>query len=589
MPTEAPPAVSTATPPPTDTTTFDLTRRPWIPVLRTDGVETELSLVEVFEQAGRVRRLVGDVPTQDFALLRLLLAILHDAIDGPQEIEDWADLWEEGLPLDRVRDYLDEHAGRFDLLHPRAPFLQVADLRTSKGEYASLDKMVADVPNGARFFTMRFHGAQHLGYAEAARWVVHAHAYDPSGIKAGAEGDPRVKGGKGYPLGVGWAGNLGGVHVEGDDLRQTLLLNLIAFDFTNLVTEPERDRPAWAHPPVTAAPLEAVEAAARPHGLRDLYTWQTRRLRLHHDGQGAHGVLLSYGDPLSPRNMQPREPMSAWRRSPAQEKKLREPTVYLPREHDPARAAWRGLGALVTGKVRGADQRQEAADQVRPRILEWIAGLTVGDYLPKGYLVRARLVGAVYGTQQSVIDEIVDDAVAMPVVLLHQDNGELARTAVDAVSDAEEAVTALGDLATGLAQAAGADGEGPRATARDRGFGELDGLFRGWLRDLATPEEGEADLDTLLNDPEYPTRRRGRWQRTVRETVSRLGDELIESAGEASWEGRVLDTKNGAFWLNTSSVDLRFRKALRKCLTLATPEPATAPDTDSESSTEEEQ
>ena len=612
MPTEAPPAAAAAPPRPT-TTTFDLTRRPWIPGLRTDGVETELSLVEVFEQADRVRRLVGDVPTQDFALLRLLLAILHDAIDGPREIEDWADLWEEGLPLERVRAYLDEHAERFDLLHPHAPFLQVADLRTSKGEYGSLDRVVADVPNGTRFFTMRFHGAQRLGYAEAARWVVHAHAYDPSGIKAGVEGDPRTKNGKGYPLGVGWAGNLGGVHVEGDDLRQTLLLNLIAFDTANLHTDPERDRPAWAHPPVTAAPLAAAEAAARPHGLRDLYTWQTRRLRLHHDGEGAHGVLLSYGDPLNPRNMQLREPMSVWRRSPAQEKKLREPTIYLPREHDPARAAWRGLGALVTGQVKGAEQRQEAAEQVRPRVLEWIAGLTVGDYLPKGYLVRARLVGAVYGTQQSVIDEIVDDAVAMPVVLLHRDNREPAKTAVAAVTDAEEAVTALGDLATGLAQAAGADGEGPRATARDRGFGELDEPFRGWLRDLATPEDEDTDLDSLLSDPEYPARRRGAWQRIVGRTVSRLGDELIESAGEASWEGRVLDIKTGAFWLNTSSVDLRFRRALRKCLPLAVtdagpvahvepdpdaePDPGTGPgpdtdstpDTDSENHTEEEQ
>lgn len=587
MPTEAPRATATTTPQSTTTQAFDLTRQPWIPVLRTDGVETELSLVEVFEQAEQVRRLVGDVPTQDFTLLRLLLAVLHDAIDGPGEIEDWAELWEEGLPLEQVLNYLAEHADRFDLLHPSTPFLQVADLRTSKGEYGSLDRMVADVPNGARFFTMRFHGAQRLGYAEAARWVVHAHAYDPSGIKAGAEGDPRTKNGKGYPLGVGWAGNLGGVYIEGDDLRQTLLLNLIAFDTANLGIDPELDRPAWAHPPVTAAPLDAVDAAARPHGLRDLYTWQTRRLRLHHDGQGAVGVLLSYGDPLSPRNMHLREPMSTWRRSPAQEKKLREPTVYLPREHDPARAAWRGLGALVTGEVRGAEQRKEAAEYVVPRIREWVDRLAVDEYLPKDHLVRFRLVGAVYGTQQSVIDEIVDDTVAMPVVLLHQDSRELAKTAVAAVTDAEEAVTALGDLATGLAQAAGADGEGPRATARDRGFGELDELFRGRLRDLATPEDGQTDLDSLLNDPEYPARWRGAWQRIVRDTISRLGDELIESAGHASWEGRVLDTKNGTFWFNTSSVDLRFRRALRMCLPLTVTD--TEPIPDSGNDTEEEQ
>lgn len=564
---------------------FDLTRKPWIPVLRTDGTEAELSLIEVFEQAEDVRRLVGDVPTQDFALLRLLLAILHDALDGPQEIEDWAELWDDGLPVETLRAYLGTHRERFDLLHPITPFLQVADLRTKKGEYSALDRIVADVPNNARFFTMRGHGAERLGYAEAARWVVHTHAYDPSGIKSGAVGDPREKGGKGYPQGVGWSGNLGGVYAEGDNLRQTLLLNLIAFDTPNLDTdtEPGRDRPAWVHPPAASAPLEGAQAASRPHGLRDLYTWQTRRLRLHHDDEGVHGVLLAYGDPLPPRNMHLREPMSTWRRSPAQEKKLREATVYLPRDHDPARAAWRGLGSLVTGEVRGAEQRQEAAEYVRPRVLDWVARLTVDGYLPRGYLLRVRLTGAVYGTQQSVIDEIVDDALAMPVVLLHRHNQELARAAVGAVSDAEDAVTALGDLATGLAQAAGADGEGPRATARDRGFGELDGLFRTWLRGLASAQDPGTGADDPLDDPLFPAEQRCRWQLIVRDSVSRLGDELIDSTSEASWEGRVLESKSGPFWLNTSSVDLRFRRALRRCL------PLTNTDSGADDSTEEDQ
>ena len=586
---EAPTAVATSEPGTSPPRCFDLTRRPWIPVLRLDGSEAELSLTEVFEQAETVRRLVGDVPTQDFVLLRLLLAILHDVIDGPQEVEDWAELWDDGLPLAELRTYLDTHRERFDLLHPRTPFLQVADLHTSKGEYSALDRIVADVPNGSRFFTMRAHGARRLDFAEAARWVVHAHAYDPSGIKSGAEGDPRVKGGKGYPQGVGWAGQLGGVYAEGDNLRETLLLNLISFDTNNLETGGKsapggqgsgHDRPAWAHPPCTSAPLEGARAASRPHGLRDLYTWQSRRLRLHHDDQGAYGVLLSYGDPLAPRNMQTREPMSTWRRSPAQEKKLREATVYLPRDHDPARAAWRGLGALVTGEVRGREQRQEAADQVIPRVLEWISRLTVDRYLPRGYLIRARLAGAVYGTQQSVIDEIIDDSVTLPVDLFHPDNRELARAAVGAVSDAEDAVTALGDLATGLAQAAGTDGEGPRATARDRGFGDLDAAFRQWLRGL-TPSTAQGAGDPG-DDSALPTERRRAWQFTARGIVSRLGDELIESASEASWEGRVLDTRGGPFWLNTSSADLRFRRALRTAL------PLTVPDSGSEN-TEEEQ
>lgn len=537
---------------------FDLTARPWIPVQRLDGQETELSLTEVFAQAADIRRLVGDVPTQDFALLRLLLAILHDAVDGPREVEDWEELWEGGIPVDRVRAYLAEHRDRFDLLHPVTPFFQVADLRTGKGGHSSLDPIVADVPNGSRFFSMRAHGAERMAFAEAARWVVHAHAYDTSGIKSGAVGDPRLKGGKVYPQGVGWAGNLGGVYVEGDDLQQTLLLNLIPFDTDNLRIDADRDAPAWRHPQGTAEPLTGVEAAVRPYGLRDLYTWQSRRIRLHHDGEQVHGVLLAYGDPLTARNKHRHEPMTAWRRSPAQEKKLRESEVYLPREHDPSRSAWRGLGALVAGYDRYGEQRHEAAKLVRPRVLDWLFQLThVHHVLDKDFLVRARLVGAIYGTQQSVIDEIVDDAVAMPVVLLHDLDNILTRTAIDAVTDAEETVTVLGDLATALAEASGAEGEGPRAKARDRGFAELDEPFRKWLRDLRPSE-----------NPLYPTEQRRRWQLTVHQVVSWLGDELMDTAGEAAWTGRVVSTKKGSVWLTASRADLRFRAALRATLPL---------------------
>ena len=85
---------------------FDLTSQPWLPVQGLNGLEAELSLLEVFEQAEDLRRLIGDVPTQEFALLRLLLAILHDAIDGPADIEEWQELWESGLPINDIADYL---------------------------------------------------------------------------------------------------------------------------------------------------------------------------------------------------------------------------------------------------------------------------------------------------------------------------------------------------------------------------------------------------------------------------------------------------------------------------------------------------
>ncbi|MFF5256946.1 type I-E CRISPR-associated protein Cse1/CasA [Streptomyces leeuwenhoekii] len=535
-------------PPGTDESTissFDLTDRPWIGVLRCDGTQDELSLRQVFAQADDLRRVVGDLATQEFALVRLLLAVAHDALDGPRDIEEWADLWSDADCFALVAAYLDTHRGRFDLLHPDVPFFQTAGLRTAKDEVFPLNRIVADVPNGEPFFTARMPVVERLSFAEAARWVVHAHAYDTSGIKSGAVGDDRVKGGKVYPLGTGWAGGLGGVFAEGDTLRETLLLNLVAADTEELETAPD-DRPAWRREP--CGPGGAERSATGP---RDLYTWQSRRLRLHHDADGVHGVVLGYGDPLAARNMHRREPMTAWRRSKAQEKKLRESPVYLPREHDPGRSAWRGIASLVADRSEAA-QGADAALFLRPGVLEWVARLVTEGHLPRGFLVRARVVGAAYGTQQSVVDDVVDDHLAMPVVLLHRQDRTYARQAISAAEDAELAVQALGDLAADLARACGGDPDGPRAVAHAAGFDVLEEPYRRWLSGLA--EAGD------------PFEQRGVWKREVRGLVGRLGERLVEAAGEAAWQGRTVTGKQGTRWLNAGLADTWFRARLARVL-----------------------
>ncbi|MER6407528.1 type I-E CRISPR-associated protein Cse1/CasA [Streptomyces viridosporus] len=525
---------------------FDLTGRPWVQVLRSDGSQDELSLRQVFAQAGELRRVVSDLATQEFALVRLLMAVAHDALDGPADIEEWAELWEDPDCFAPVQAYLEEHRERFDLLHPVTPFLQTAGLRTTKDEVFSLNRIVADVPAGEPFFSARMPDVERLTFAEAARWVVHVHAYDTSGIKTGMADDDRVKGGKVYPLGTGWAGGLGGVFAEGETLRETLLLNLVAADTEGLEFSPG-DRPAWRRGP--CGPGSDGRSATGP---RDLYTWQSRRVRLHHDADGVHGVVLGYGDPLAWRNMHGREPMTPWRRSPAQEKKLGRSPVYLPLEHDPARSAWRGIAALLADRLEETGGA-EAPSRLRPRVLEWVARLVTEGHLSRRFLVRARVAGVSYGTQQSVIDEVVDDRLVMPVVLLHGQDPTYARQAIAAAEDAERAVRALGDLAADLARATGAEQEGPKSAARAEGFDALDHPYRGWLSAMAeTPD---------------PFEHRHTWQRQVRQMVGRLGDRLIAAAGDAAWEGRIhTDTKGGTHWLNAGLADVWFRGRLARAL-----------------------
>jgi CRISPR system Cascade subunit CasA len=68
---------------------FDLVSRPWILTRRLDGHIAQVGLEELFATAHDLRAIVGEVPTQTFALVRLLLAILHRATDGPPDGHAW--------------------------------------------------------------------------------------------------------------------------------------------------------------------------------------------------------------------------------------------------------------------------------------------------------------------------------------------------------------------------------------------------------------------------------------------------------------------------------------------------------------------
>lgn len=531
------------------TRSFDLVERPWIMVHRLDGAVEEVSLRDVFARAHEFRAVLGDIPTQEFALVRLLLAILHRAVDGPPTEQAWQVLRRDGAPpAGDVADYLGHFRHRFDLLHPETPFYQIAELHTARNDVFSLDRLIADVPTNARLFTTRLQsGLERITFAEAARWLVHCHAFDPSGIKSGAVGDSRMKGGRGYPIGTGWAGMLGGVLVEGGNLWETLLLQLIPED-AGLVGSGADDVPVWEREP--HGPAEEVEGGRPPRGPLDLYTWQSRRVRLFSDADGVYGVLIANGDKLTPQDEFRREPMSAWRRSQAQEKKLGRTPVYMPREHEPERAFWRGLAALLPETGTG-QQRAEGAGHLRPAVLDWLDRLRSRKLVPRDFRVHTRAVGMKYGSQSATTVEVVDDAVTMSATLLAEVGRALGAAAVDAVADAEDAAQELGKLAANLAEAAGGEGAGARDRAREMAYAALDRPFREWLAGLGPDSD--------------PTAERTRWQRLVRGRVRAMGEELVTQAGPAAWRGREVRGRH----VSTPQADLWFRRQLRRRLELA--------------------
>lgn len=125
--------------------------------------------------------MANDLPTQDFAILRVLLAILQRAIspmldDLDEDVEPaevWGRLWEASeLPMDAIEAYLAKWRDRFDLFDPEHPFMQVPDLKTSKDECLPVAKIIADVPDGDRLFTSRSdYRLEYLTFAEGRHCV----------------------------------------------------------------------------------------------------------------------------------------------------------------------------------------------------------------------------------------------------------------------------------------------------------------------------------------------------------------------------------------------------------------------------------
>jgi CRISPR system Cascade subunit CasA len=531
----------------TDVASFDLLDEPWITCLTTDGGTVDVSLLDLFRRATELREIVGDLPTQGFALLRLALAVLHRAVDGPPDERAWHALWRaDAPPLDRIEAHLRDHADRFDLFHPETPFLQVAGMRTAKGGFFGLERLIADVPNGHPYFTTRIgRGLEQITPAEAARWLVHAQAFDVSGIKSGIVGDEgRIKGGKVYPLGTSWAGNLGGLYVEGRTVWETLLLNLIPTDQPDLVRSSHRDRASWEDDP--PGPTTSPDVAQRPYGPVDLYTWPSRRILLQGDPGGVTGVVVGYGDPLTPQNRHRLEPLTAWRRSTPQEKKLGLKLVYMPKEHDPARALWRGLDAVLPAAApRG--KADDGADYLTAGVVEWVGQALDGDWP-----VTLRAVGMVYGTQSAVVADVVDDRLLVRLDLIGPGGAAAQQLVVAAVEATEDAVFALRNLASNLVGAAGGTDarltDGARARASEQAYAALDQPFRRWLSTLGPDTDIEAA--------------RGAWHREAARVIHRIGDSLVDGTGPDAWVGREVRGRR----VTAPEADGWFRSAVARAL-----------------------
>ncbi|WAL39137.1 type I-E CRISPR-associated protein Cse1/CasA [Brevibacterium sp. BRM-1] len=534
---------------------FSLLDEPWVLCRRRDDSIVAVSIRDVFEDDGTLIAVCGESPTQDYAVLRTLLAIFWRAhrrteadVSGTFRFTAWRrealNEARSGTADGRVLDYVAEFAPRFDLLHPTAPFMQVADLATPSGAVSPVSRIVPDAEND--FFTLRDgEGRESISFAEAARWTVHTHAYDPSGIKSGALGDPRVKGGRGYPIGVGWSGMTGGTIVEGRTLRETLVLNTPRA----VLLADEADRPVWERPPDTsmARPVEV------PAGAADIATWQSRRIRLFHDSENVRAVLVSNGDRIPDAGANVfADPMTPYRWS--KNKSVGGKVVYYPLPYPVERTMWKSLEPLILPEGEFALGKGEHAPK-RPVVLDAL-GDDSEDISDDFGDIRVRLVSASYGPQDSTHAASVDAHLDVSPRLFEADFAAVRSDVVAAARAALKAATCLGQFGGDLLLAAGGD-YAFQPDPTESLLASLEPDFRDWVRKLR-PESDET-VEAACVD----------WQRHVTKEVLDRATVQAAGAGPRALIGRVIATDTSERVVSAATAMRALRKRLTSELPLA--------------------
>lgn len=524
---------------------FNLLDEPWIRVMTEDCTVVERSLMQVLLNSHRYQRLAGELPTQDVALLRLLLAILQTVFyrvdpegeDDPIEdraaaIRRWQALWNAGrFPVQPIRTYLETWKDRFWLFHPEHPFYQVpAAAVGTKFKASKLNGELSESAHKMRLFPLRDDEEKEtLSYAEAARWLVTLIGFDDSASTKKETG-----------TGTGWLGDRVNVYAIGENLFETLMLNLVFLKDGRYVWA--ENMPAWEQPTMTTAKKREIPL---PDNQAELLTLQSRRLILSREENRVTGFSSTGGDFFGKEGRVNAfsEQMTLWRAGKTPKNAVPQ---FVPASVDPWRQMWRDFEVILG--------RRE--DTHIPGVVAWLTELRRKNVIPRTRkYVHIASVGVTYDSKKGSIADIISDHLDFQMSLLDA-AGELWIVLVGGeIHLIDKVARALGALAEGLylAQGGQLDGAGKKArqSQRDEGmrllYAAVDLPFREWLAHIGA-QHGD-DENTRAQEQQC-------WRSIVFRIADNLGREMVRDAGTAAFTGRWIVNEmaetNGRFFTKTN-------------------------------------
>ena len=418
---------------------FNLIDEPWISVMVNDKGETKLvSLQELFDHAEDYKGLAGDNRTQDFAVLRLILAILHtvfsrlddqgqayDCLDlddrylpaGPVEgnhnqrkygqdlLKTWLFLWEAQEFPTIVQDYLKVWHDRFYLLDDKYPFYQVKESVIDSSHLhkkrkptslsgKTMNRRISESGNKTAMFSPKGDdkSKEQLNYDEVTRWLITFQGYSGTADKTVFSDDRRDTS---LTNAKGWLYDIGGLYLEGDNLFETLMLNLILIH-----PRPEYrfnlEKPSWEQDDQVL--VDQYLSGHRPDNLADLYTNWSRAIHIDEEIDIAKPFQMSIVK-LSeiPHQDNFLETMTLWRYNNSGPNK----DSFTPRKHPVNQSLWRSYGLMNLKDSQGENQR-------RPGIMDWYTGISKRIDKDRVRIVAVTLVDDGNATSWSPVNEVFD-------------------------------------------------------------------------------------------------------------------------------------------------------------------------------------
>ena len=485
---------------------FNLIEEPWIRVLDKDCRIKEVGIREALLNAHEFAELSGETKTQDFAILRFLLAMMYTIfyrydIDG-SEIDlrenkntvevNWKKMWEDKrIPREPVEKYLAKWHDRFWLFDDVQPFYQTRAVE-GIGTLTSSSKMIGTLfesGNKRRLFTDRVEQGRTLSYSEAARWLLHLNCFDDIAARNPNGSLPKRS----------WVGLLGLIALKGKNLFETIMFNFCAdLDVSRNVFD---ECPSWEQDNYN---IEFNRLINVPRDQAALLSLMSRRVLLcHREDNKVEDYYLAGGDYFVDLEVF-QEQMTLWL-AHQKGKKKDTPYKYEPRKHDTSRKIWQEFSSIV-----GINEENSEKSRC-PGVINRLHQLRYDDeILDSSYTAKIITAAVVYNEQHRMsydVSDIISDELNLHAQIL--ENETWYTMVVEEVKKCDKAAYYVSRLYKNVQIASGRKDKDGKTNlsgeidAKMRFYDSIDEPFRLWLEKLRAdndldPDDSMAEIEKTL-------------------------------------------------------------------------------------------